>query len=245
MSKADEYREILRTLDHWDSYLLKESGLPGPRGNLELAQVVADKGDLALFQRYTAYTADQAPINSPYEFLAFCGVVGLGRLIAEDDISFLKHLRIFASDSRWRIREAVAMALQRFGCVNMDQLIAEMRVWSKGTPLEQRAVAAALCEPKLLKEEKHARAVLAILDEITSTIEQTKNRRSSDFLVLRKGLGYCWSVAIVALPNEGKALMEKWLQNSDKDIHWIMQENLKKKRLERMDSIWVDKWRGK
>ena len=137
------------------------------------------------------------------------------------------------------------MALQRFGCVNMDQLIAEMRGWSKGTPLEQRAVAAALCEPKLLKEEKHARAVLAILDEITSTIEQTKNRRSSDFLVLRKGLGYCWSVAIVALPNEGKALMEKWLQNSDKDIHWIMQENLKKKRLERMDSIWVDKWRGK
>ncbi len=38
MAKADQYREILRTLDEWDAFLLKESGLPGPRGNLELAQ---------------------------------------------------------------------------------------------------------------------------------------------------------------------------------------------------------------
>ena len=31
MSKRDEYREKLRTLDNWDVYLMKESGLPGPR----------------------------------------------------------------------------------------------------------------------------------------------------------------------------------------------------------------------
>ena len=42
VSKAVEYRAKLRALDEWDAYLLKESGLPGPRGNLELAQVVAD-----------------------------------------------------------------------------------------------------------------------------------------------------------------------------------------------------------
>jgi len=245
MSKTDEYREKLRKLDHWDSYLLNESGLPGPRGNLELAQVVADEGDLNLFQRYTAYTADRAPVNSPYEFLAFCGVVGLGRLLAEGNTSLLQDLRIHASDSRWRIREAVAMALQRLGCVRMDQLVVEMRAWSKGTPLEQRAAAAALCEPKLLQEAIHTRAVLEILDGIMATLEPVENRRSSDFLALRKGLGYCWSVAVVALPDLGKALMEKWLQTSDKDIRWIMQENLKKKRLERMDSDWVDKWRGK
>jgi hypothetical protein len=245
MSKMDEYREKLRTLDQWDSYLLKESGLPGPRGNLELAQVVADEGDSKLFQRYTAYTADQAPVNSPYEFLAFCGVVGLGRLLAEGNTSLLQDLRIHASDSRWRIREAVAMALQRLGCVRMDQLVAEMRVWSKGTPLEQRAAAAALCEPKLLGDAIYTRAVLEILDEIMATLEPVENRRSSDFLALRKGLGYCWSVAVVALPKEGKALMDKWLLTSDKDIRWIMQENLKKKRLERMDSVWVDKWRDK
>ena len=245
MSKMDEYRKTLQTLDDWDSYLLKESGLPGPRGNLELAQVVADEGNLELFRRYTAYTADQAPVNSPYEFLASCGVIGLGRLLAQGNIGLLETLRIHASDPRWRIREAVAMALQRLGDVSMDQLITAMQKWSKGTPLEQRAAAAALCEPRLLGQAKHAGAVLRILDEITATFERVKNRRSEDFLALRKGLGYCWSVAVVALPNEGKLLMEKWLVTADKDIQWVMRENLKKARLARMDSEWVKKWRSR
>ena len=143
MSKADEYRATLRTLDSWDSYLLEMSGLPGPRGNLELAQVVADEGDLDLFRRYIAYTADQAPENSPYVFLTFCGVVGLGRLLAEGNINVLETLRIYATDLRWRVREAVAMALQRLGDANMEQLLTAMREWCRSprcSPSESRAI---------------------------------------------------------------------------------------------------------
>ena len=76
--KIDDYRIKLRTMQEWDAFLLQESGLPGPRGNIELAQAVADEGDLNLFYRFTSYKADLAPVNSPYEFLAFCGVVGFG-----------------------------------------------------------------------------------------------------------------------------------------------------------------------
>lgn len=245
MSKADEYRAALQTLDHWDEYLLKESGLPGPRGNLELAQVVADEGDLPLFQRYLDYTADKAPVNSPYEFLAFCGAVGLGRLLAEGDTSLLTTLRALASDPRWRMREAVAMALQRLGSANMAQLISAMQDWSQGTPLEQRAAAASICEPRQLVQAEHARAALMILDRITAALERAEDRRSEDSLALRKGLGYCWSVAVAALPAEGKALMEKWLASTDKDVQWIMRENLKKARLVRMDPQWVKEWRNK
>ena len=219
--------------------------MPGPRGNLELAQVVANEGDRELFRRYTAYTADQAPVNSPYEFLAFCGVVGLGRLLAEGDTRVLKVLRIHASDPRWRIREAVAMALQRLGDKDMNQLIVAMREWSQGTPLEQRAAVAGLCEPRLLGQAKHVRAVLQILDKITATLEHAHNRQSEDLIALRKGLGYCWSVAVAALPREGKACMEKWLVTANKDIQWVMRENLKKTRLARMDSEWVKKWRDR
>ena len=82
MSKADDYRQTLRTLKDWDTFLLQESGLPGPRGNLELAQAVAEEGDAALFKRYLSFGAEQAPTNSPQEFLAFCGVVGLGKQAA-------------------------------------------------------------------------------------------------------------------------------------------------------------------
>lgn len=245
MSRVDEYRGKLRTLRDWDAYLLKESGLPGPRANLELAQAAADEGDLPLFRRYIAHSPDEAPVNSPQVFPVVCGVIGLGRILAEGDASQLKILRKLASDPRWRIREAVAMALQRLGDASMPKLISAMRGWSRGTPLEQRAAIAALCEPRLLVEARHARAVLKILDETTRLLEQGEKRRDDDMLVLRKGLGYCWSVAVVALPEEGKPLMEKWLVNPDKDIRWIMKENLRKTRLMRMDAEWVKKWRGR
>ena len=137
------------------------------------------------------------------------------------------------------------MALQRLGDSCMDLLIVAMGEWSQGKVLEQRAAAAALCEPRLLRQGHSARAVLAILDQITRCIEQTADRRSEDFLTLRKGLGYCWSVAVAALPAEGKAPMEKWMEKPDKDVRWIMKENLKKNRLIRMDAGWVAKWREK
>jgi hypothetical protein len=242
MSKVEHYQEKLRLLEDWEEYLLSESGLPGPRGNIELAQAVANEGNRELFQRYLAYSADIAPVNSPYEFLAFCGTLGLGRLLAEGDMVLLETLRTLASDPRWRMREAVAMALQRLGDVDKGQLIDAMQTWSLGTPLEQRAAAAAICEPRLLGEARYAMETLNILDTIMTRLESAANRRNEDFIVLRKGLGYCWSVAVAALPSEGKPLMEKWLANPDKDIQWIMQENLKKNRLIRMDAHWVESW---
>jgi hypothetical protein len=168
-------------------------------------------------------------------------------LLAEGDQGLLEVLRRHASDPRWRIREAVAMALQRLGDVDMERLIAEMRDWAQGTPLEKRAAVAALCEPRLLGQANHARAVLHIVDDVTASVgvEWVGNRRSQDFLTLRQGLGYCWSVAVVALPDEGKALMEKWLARPDRDIQWIMKENLKKARLARMDAGWVEEWRSR
>ena len=123
MGKVVEYREILRTLDGWDSFLLQASGLPGPRGNIELAQAVADEGSEELFRRYLSFDADRAPTNSPYEFLAFCGTVGLGRLLAD-----------------------------------------------------------------------------------------------------------------------GKRTLEKWFSSDDKDVIWILKQNLRKKRLARIDAEWVEKW---
>jgi hypothetical protein len=242
MKKADEYRKKLEMLESWDAYLLAESGLPGPRGNLELAGVVAEAGDRRLFERYSALSAHLAPVNSPFEFLTFCGVLGLGRLLAEGNVSLLASLRIHASDPRWRLREAVAMALQQLGDRDMEQLLAAMQSWSEGTPLEQRAAAAALCEPRLLGEARHTRAVLQILDKITASLQSPMPFPREHLLILRKGLGYCWSVAVAALPGEGKAFMEKWLVIPNKDIQWIMQENLRKSRLARMDAAWVRHW---
>ncbi len=131
------------------------------------------------------------------------------------------------------------MALQRLGEKDMDSLLRAMEGWSKGNLLEQRAAAAALCEPKLLNEKRHVRQVLSILNAITASVPKVQDRKSDDFQALKKGLGYCWSVAVAALPEEGKRKMEKWFSSHDKDILWIMRENLKKDRLTRMDANWV------
>ena len=243
MNKVDDYRESLRTLEDWDLFLLRESGLPGERANLELARAVADEGSEQLFKRYLSFDPGKAPVNSPHEFLAFCGVVGLGRLLAEGKREVLKTLRPYASDPRWRIREGVAMALQRLGRVDMDSLLQEMEKWSKGNLLEKRAAAAALCEPKLLREEKHVERILRLLDEITASIQGIEDRKSDEFKALRKGLGYCWSVALVAFPEEGRKMMERWFLSDDKDVLWIMKENLRKKRLTRLDVGWVARWK--
>ncbi len=239
MSKRDDYRQTLRGLDDWEPYLLAQSGLPGPRGNIELAQVVADEGDEALFRRLLAFDAAIAPTNTPQEFLAFCGVVGLGRLAAEGRRDLLPELRRCANDSRWRMREGVAMALQRWGQVDMDGLLAEMAAWREGTLLEQRAAAAALCEPALLRKSVHVERTLLILDAMTASVAQIEDRRSEDFQALRKGLAYCWSVAVAALPEAGKPIMERWLASKDRDVRWIMRQNLAKQRLTRCEPNWV------
>ena len=170
-NKFDTYRQELRNLNDWDSYLLQESNLPGPRGNLELAHAVAQEGTSEQFQHWMSYGPDTAPTNSPYEFLAFCGVLGQGTLLAQGQMDALDRLRSFASDPRWRIRESVAQALQFWGKADMKALLAAMKHWSSGSPLEQRAAAAGLCEPSLLAAPEHTEKVLRLLDGITESID--------------------------------------------------------------------------
>ena len=115
MAKLDDYRLALRELDYWIPFLRKESGLPGPRGNLELAHAVAQEGNQTRFEQLLAFEAEE---NTPDAFLVFCGVVGLGKLAAREPELFAR-LRACASDPRWRIREAVATGLQLAGDQDM------------------------------------------------------------------------------------------------------------------------------
>lgn len=235
MSKVENYRQALRDLEDWIPFLREKSGLPGPRGNLELAYVVAEEGNKKQFEQLLSFQAEE---NTPEVFLVFCGVVGLGRLAAKEPELF-ERLCAYASDRRWRIREAVATGLQLAGDQDMDLLLKEMQIWSKGSWYEKRAAAAALAEPRLLKPPQFAKRVLEILDQITSSMENANDPDDGAFKILRQGMAYCWSVAVVALPESGKPMMEKWLNSKDKDILWIMRENLKKNRLAKMDAIWV------
>jgi hypothetical protein len=235
MTKSEDYKQTLQSLKDWVPFLKKNSGLPGPRGNLELAHTVAEAGNQNQFEHFLTFDGKE---NTPEGFVLFCGIVGVGKLAARQPELF-NRVRKYATDTRWRIREAVPTGLQLTGDQDMDLLVREMKEWSKGNWYEKRAAAATLAEPRLLKQPKHAKQVQQILDRITASMETGNGSKDESYKILRQGMGYCWSVAIVALPEVGKPLMEKWLDSQDKDIRGMMKENLKKNRLIKMDADWV------
>ncbi len=223
--KVDSYRAELRRLRDWEPFLKANSGLPGPRANLELVQAAGDEAAARQLWRWT---------ESKDEFLALCGAAGLGRYALEDP-KVLPRLKALATDPRWRVREGVAIALQRLGKLDMRRLIKEMGAWARSdSAYVQRAAAAGLCEPPLLKDEHQVGQVLVILDRITRSLAATKDRKSDQLKVLRQALGYCWSVAAAAAPEHGRPFIVRWLESDDPDVRWIMRTNLAKARMARV-----------
>jgi hypothetical protein len=246
MSKMDDYRRVLRELLDLDTYLLDNSGLPGPRGNIELGLAAAEEASPEQIRAWLDWDAQRAPTNTREEFLAFCGVLGLGRLAVEHDEAAVAALRRHAGDERWRTREAVAMAVQRIGDADFDRALAVVSDWIDDGWLACRSVAAGLCEPRLLTSPRRTAAVLDLLDKITEMLEAADDdvRRDPHYRILRQGLGYCWSVAVASDPIGGPERMERWIGVDDADIRWVMRSNLAKKRLERMNPSWVESQRA-
>jgi hypothetical protein len=58
-------------------------------------------------------------------------------------------------------------------------------------------------------------------------------------------MGYCWSVAAAASPDDGRAAMERWLPSRDPDVRWIMKINLAKSRMAALGRGWVSAAGGK
>jgi hypothetical protein len=220
--RVEAYRGELRKLKEWEPYLKKHSGLPGPRANLELVAAVAEEADADRLWGMSA---------SEDEFLALCGTAGLGRIALIEPDTVMTWLHELASDARWRVREGVALALQRLGREDMPRLVALMTVWAGDEPFVQRAAVAGLCEPAILKRNEDVVAVLAILDGITRSVAFANHRRDEGFQALRKALGYGWSVTAAAAPQNAKPYLEKWLRSTDKDVQWIMKSSLGKARM--------------
>ncbi len=243
MSRHELEADFLAAPDR-EAYLRAHSGLPGPRGNLELIEVASAASDRADIERWAALTPEEAPENTPAAFVACVGIVGLGRLVAAGDRSRLLGLRRSGNDPRWRVREAVAMALQAWGDVDPAALVAEMEEWAGGSPLEGRAAMAALCEPRLLRERSAVSATLAILDRLTASVRDAPDGRAADIRVLRQALGYGWSVAVAADVTLGLPVLERWLGDPNPDVRWIVRENLAKARLARVAPAWVERARA-
>jgi hypothetical protein len=241
-TKVDQYREQIRATRDVDRFLSKHSGLPGPRGNLELAHAFAREADRREIWRLADLGPDEAPENTPEGFQAFCGVLGLGRLMLEGDPRASARLRQRASDPRWRVREAVATALQLVGDGDPKMFSENVVALVRGNPLEQRAAVAAVAEPRLLEDPAAVRSAIRILDKVTRSLTRFAKPLGEEQKVLRQALAYAWSVVVAAEPSLGKPAMETWLHSTDPDVVWLMTQNLAKNRLRKADAAWSQRW---
>jgi hypothetical protein len=228
-------------------YLLEHSRLPGPRANLELANDVAyllasasEKNPervLALVQNFSNGDRNSVVVNTPAEFVMLCGVVSAGACAAmrtewrENIVEMLNH---YACNPSWRVREAVSTAFQHLLTADPQTTLAYLSTLAmEGDLLQQRASVAAIAEPRLLYNSETAVAALQlqriVLDHMSHI--PASERKSGDFLILRRALGYTLSVVVAAIPEKGFAFMREYALLSDADINWVLRENLKKKRL--------------
>jgi hypothetical protein len=231
VTRVEDERAAFRAAADRETYLRVNSHLPGPRANLELLAAAAEEVDAAWAQAWAERTPGADPTDV---FLVCVALVALGRLLAGGDESALRGLRRRASDGEWRVREAVAIALQRLGDERPERLAAIALEWAAGTPLEARAAVAAVAEPRLLRDGFLVEPAVAVLDRATEKVVSAADRRADDVRVLRQALGYAWSVLVAADPYRAWPRFREWAVVEDPDARWIVAENLKKNRLRRL-----------
>ena len=233
-----------------ENYLLSNSNLPGKRGNIELGYSFADyiennycKNRSNIFKYCLTLinkNRKQAGKIGNEEFLPFCGILALGRIGKIDPMKkdkIIELLKAYAKDERWRIREAVAMAIQELMDVNPEETIKKLMKWAEEENyLVQRALVAGLAEPRLMRNRKIAEKSLDIHKRIIQKAGIEKDLKNPDYKVLIKGLCYTLSVIITGIEDEGFEYLGELAKSDDHIIRKIIRENLKKNRLKQLNN---------
>jgi hypothetical protein len=232
------------------AHLIAESRLPGPRMNLAAVAAFARAvGEVvrgedppvdrleSLLDAWAAVSPETAPANSPEVILPCVAVAAYGEVGAvrpewwDDEVA---KIRRAAVDSRWRVREIVAQALQRLLDADWARTIDVLYQWVEGDdPLELRAVAAAVAEPALLTDESRATSANELQELVVGRYRafSTEQRRAESGRTLRQALGYTISVTVAATGEF--TLLQELAASGDPDVRWIVRQNLGKSRLKR------------
>jgi hypothetical protein len=129
------------------------------------------------------------------------------------------------------------MALQRLGDADLPRLLDLVTRWAGDRdPLVQRAAAAGICEPRLLKSPDAVRCALSVCERATVSLASrpAAERTGAGVRSLRQALGYCWSVAVAADPEAGLPRFLALDGSADRDVAWVVRENGRKSRLAKL-----------
>ena len=252
-NKADHLKVFAKLLQQNDQeqiidYIKRNSNLPGPRGNLEMAfafrdtissQIPSKANELMqLCTEFTNFDSLVAPTNDPMEMVPFCGIIGIGRIgsLNEFHTKCLELVHFHATDERWRMREGIAMALSDLIGSHSEETISQLEIWMQDADwLIYRGIVAGFAEPKILRDEYISKTALRFHDRILEQVLMNENSKNEEFKVLVKALKYTVSVVAAVDPEAGFTFIDKWIRKKSKLISSIIKSNLQKNRLIKLD----------
>jgi len=221
------------------SLLEKHSGLPGPRANLELAVALGDAAADAgaagrkLLLEWAQLGPDEAPHGARAEYVPVAALCALGVVAVRPDERqrCVAVLHDAALDSRWRLREAAALGLQRLGELETPALVEVLQPWVDEADLVVRLVMVTTAHPPIL----HEAGVRALgWDAAERALERVRRRRTESaetLRVLTAALSFVPSVYTAAEPRENFRRLGRWAEAHEPAVKKIVVANLRKARL--------------
>lgn len=126
------------------------------------------------------------------------------------------------------------MGLQRIGEADVGRMMSILETWNlDASPLERRAIVAALAHPPILKDPRETIHALSLGEAIATSLLQVPevDRGSPPVTVLVQGLSYALSVLVAAEPDAGFAMLSRIAATRDHLLLKIVRANLGKNRL--------------
>lgn len=220
------------------------SGLPGPRANMTLANAFAadvaahgKKGDALAFAMATLHP-DVAPGATEHEFLPVCGVLAVGARAAKDEPLRKRALALLhdaAEDPRFRVRDAVPIALAKIGAEMGDDLAEQLRSWMDGY-FQAAAVLRALEDRELLSATKRHQVVVERLhDAFALACNAPRSAaRYPGFKAMMEALGSAPAGVSMKFPQQVLELLATWAEIQIPEMREVVRQNLRDKRMQRL-----------
>lgn len=177
--------------------------LAGAAENLPLALAAAEVVDVPEARSW---------LRGEDEWLAVCGAIALGERAAPEALRA-------ARDDRLRVREGVALGLQRLGERDPMGFSEVLDGWrGEPDPLVQRARVVAICDPLLLADPALAALAVEVCTEATAVLKAAEDRRAGGARTLQEALGAAWGLALAADPLHGRAAFAALEHDEDPDV---------------------------
>jgi hypothetical protein len=205
--------------------LARHSGLPGTRVNMKIVEAFGD-ACLAMgpavdawLVRIATIDADRAPGGSPYEIVPVCGVYAIGLRARAEPTTIERALATFdaaADDLRFRVRDAVPVALAAIGEKHGDRLARLLVDWAAGY-FQAAAALAALSSKEVLTHLHDAAATAELVTTSFRLVNEAPRsaERYPGYKALVEGLPRAFGPLVRALGSPVLETVEPWIQKKD------------------------------